>query len=98
MDLYGLRFPEVRSVPEADVVLFSSESTVRSAAASGLIDEIRRRGMIVGGIGPATCGALEKEGLEPAIVPDGVSPDSLAFAVKRFFARLDPALRKASRR
>jgi len=96
LDLYGLAFPRVETVPDVDVILFSSESTVRSAAENGLIDEIRRRAPVIGGIGPATCGALARMGLAPAIVPDGVSPTSLAWATKRFFARLEPALRKAA--
>ena len=98
LDLYGLRFPRVESVPDVDVILFSSESTVRSAAENGLIDEIRRMNPVIGGIGPATCGTLTRMGLAPAIVPDGVSPTSLAWATKRFFARLTPALREATPR
>lgn len=87
-DLYTLRFPEVRTVPEADVVLFSSESTVRSARENGLTDEIRERGMLVGGIGPATLRAIEESGLVPSILPDGTSPESLARATHRYFAGL----------
>jgi uroporphyrinogen-III synthase len=97
VDLYGLRFPRVEAVPAADVVLFSSESTARSAAENGLVDEIRRRGMIVGGIGPATCGTLTRLHLPPAIVPDAVDPRSLARATHRFYARLLPPLREADR-
>ncbi len=91
MDLYTLRFPEVRAVPEADVVLFSSESTVRSAKRNGLLPRIRERGMVVGGIGPATTGRLDREGLPAAIVPEGTSPGSLARAVRRHFANLSIA-------
>jgi len=98
LDLYGLSFPRVDAVPPVDIILFSSESTVRSAVENGLIEEIRRRDLVIGGIGPATCGALTRLGLAPAIVPDGVSPTSLAWATKRFFARLDPALREAARK
>jgi uroporphyrinogen-III synthase len=83
VDLYTIRYPEVESVPEADAVLFSSETTVKSARANGLIEEIRRRGMIVGGIGPGTLGRLEREGLPPAVVPDGTSPRELARALER---------------
>ncbi|MEN8148189.1 MAG: uroporphyrinogen-III C-methyltransferase [Planctomycetota bacterium] len=98
LDLYGLRFPRVETVPDVDVILFSSESTVRSAAENGLVDAIREMNPVIGGIGPATCGTLDRMGLTPAIVPDGVSPTSLAWATKRFFARLDPALREANAR
>jgi uroporphyrinogen III methyltransferase/synthase len=87
-NLYTLRFPRVGSVPEADIVLFSSESTVRSARENGLVDPIRERGMVVGGIGPATCRAIEREGLVPSIVPDGTDPASLARATHRYFARI----------
>jgi uroporphyrinogen-III synthase len=87
-DLYTLRFPKVRSLPAADVVLFSSESTVRSARESGLTAEIRERGMLVGGIGPATHRAIEESDLALSIVPDGTSPESLARATHRYFAGL----------
>jgi len=88
VDLYTLRYPRVTSVPDADVVLFSSESTVRSARENGLVEEIRRRGMMVGGIGPATYRALEREGLPPVVRPDGTEPRALARAVALSFARL----------
>ena len=97
-DLYTLRFPRVSSVPAADVVLFSSESTVRSARKSGLIGEIAERGMLVGGIGPATRRAIEDAGLVPSIVPDGTDPVRLARATHRSFARLALARLGASPR
>jgi uroporphyrinogen-III synthase len=97
LDLYGLRYPEVAEVPDAEVVLFTSETTVRSAKRNGLIDGIREKGMLVGGIGPGTLGRLEREGLEPVIRPDGTSPASLARAVKRTWANLDPAVVHARR-
>jgi uroporphyrinogen III methyltransferase/synthase len=89
LDLYGLRYPEVDEVPSAEIVLFSSETTVKSAKQNGLLGAIAKRGMIVGGIGPATCGRLTEEGLPPAIVPDGVHPECLARATRRFFANLE---------
>lgn len=91
LDLYTLAFPEVTEVPEADVVLFSSESTVRSARDQGLLAGIRDRGMIVGGIGPATWRRLDEVGLPPAIRPDGTSPAALARALRRHFASLEIA-------
>lgn len=91
VDLYTLRFPRVEAVPDVDLVLFSSESTVRSAKASGLTDEIRRRGLVVGGIGPGTWAAIEREGLLAAIRPDGTDPEALARATRRLFARGDVA-------
>lgn len=87
VDLYTLRFPDVATVPACDVVLFSSESTVRSAKANGLIETLRRRGTLVGGIGPATWRAVESAGLKLSIVPCGTDPASLAQATHRVFAR-----------
>ncbi len=87
VDLYTLRFPRVEAVPEADVVLFSSESTVRSARENGLLEEVKQRGMILGGIGPATCRAIEREGLPLSIEPDGTEPAALARATHLYFAR-----------
>jgi uroporphyrinogen III methyltransferase/synthase len=87
VDLYTLRYPGMREVPAADVVLFSSQTTVESARQNGLLDGIRRRGMVVGGIGPATCALLRREGLPPDIVPDGTSAADLARAVRRHDAR-----------
>jgi uroporphyrinogen-III synthase len=97
VDLYTLRYPEIRVVPEADVVLFSSESTVRSARENGLIEEIRRRGMVVGGIGSATRRRLAAEGLAPAIAPDGMRPLDLARATHLYFANLAVAALGADR-
>jgi uroporphyrinogen III methyltransferase / synthase len=91
VNLYTVRYPRVETVPDADVVLFSSETTVKSAVQNGLVESIRERGMLTGGIGPGTCARLQKAGLAPAIVPDGTSPDDLARAVKRYFANLELA-------
>ena len=91
VDLYTIRYPEVGEVPPSDVVLFSSETTVRSAKRNGLLQEIRDRKMVVGGIGPGTCGRLEREGLPPAVVPRGTSPESLARAARRYFATIELA-------
>jgi uroporphyrinogen III methyltransferase/synthase len=91
VDLYTLRFPEVASVPACDVVLFSSESTVRSAKANGLVEQLKRRGTLVGGIGPACWRTIEREGLPLSIVPDGTDPAALARATHRFFTRRDLA-------
>ena len=88
LDLYGLEFPRVNVVPDVDVVLFSSESTVRSARENGLLTEIARRGLLVGGIGPACWRRLEEEGLSVAIRPEGTSPAALARATHRVFANL----------
>lgn len=96
LDHYTLAFPEVREVPEADVVLFSSESTVRSARDQGLLAGIRDRGMIVGGIGPATWRRLDEVGLPAAIRPDGTSPADLARATRRHFANLEVAAAAAA--
>jgi hypothetical protein len=93
VDLYTIRYPAVKRVPTADVVLFSSETTVRSARLGGLVDEIRERGMLVGGIGPGTCRRLVEEGLPPAIVPAGTGPASLARATRLYFANLGLAAR-----
>jgi uroporphyrinogen III methyltransferase/synthase len=95
VDLYTIRYPRVETVPTADVVLFTSETTVKSARENGLIEEIRRRGMAVGGIGPATCRRLADEDLPAAIVPEGTSPRSLARATHRTFARLTLAVEEA---
>ena len=54
VDLYGLRYPAVPEIPEVDVVLFTSPSTVESAQANGLVPRILERGVVVGGIGPVT--------------------------------------------
>jgi uroporphyrinogen III methyltransferase/synthase len=91
VNLYTLRYPRVTAVPPADIVLFSSETTVKSAVENGLIDQIRERGMLVGGIGPGTCERLERTGLAPGIIPEGTSPEALARAVKRYFANLELA-------
>lgn len=95
VDLYTLRYPEVTAVPDADVVLFSSASTVDSAREQGLLDEIRDRGLIVGGIGPATGRAIEEARLTLSIVPDGTDPEALARATRRYFARLEIARLRA---
>ncbi len=91
INLYTIRFPRVTEVPPADIVLFSSETTVRSAVENGLVDQIRERGMLVGGIGPGTCGRLARIGLPPSIIPDGTSPEALTRAVKLYFANLELA-------
>jgi uroporphyrinogen III methyltransferase/synthase len=87
VDLYTLRYPEMKEVPDAGVVLFSSPTTVESAKRSGLLEGIRARGMAVGGIGPATCGLLRREGLPPDVVPDGTSAADLARALRRHYVR-----------
>jgi uroporphyrinogen-III synthase len=92
VDLYTVRPTSVDEAPPADVVLFTSETTVRSAKRNGLLEGIRERGMLVGGIGPGTCGRLAREGLPPDIVPDGTDPSSLARAVRRTFANLEAAV------
>jgi uroporphyrinogen III methyltransferase / synthase len=80
-DLYGLKYPVVAEVPGADMVLFTSPSTVESARQNGLIPQIMERGLTVGGIGPVTAGVLEKEGLPASIVPTGYGPENLTRAV-----------------
>ena len=75
-----------------------SPSTVRSARKNGLIGQIAERGMLVGGVGPATRRAIEDAGLVPSIVPDGTDPVSLARATHRYFARLALARLGASPR
>ncbi|MEW6743549.1 MAG: uroporphyrinogen-III C-methyltransferase [Planctomycetota bacterium] len=89
VDLYGLRFLCPASVPVAQAVLFSSESTVRSALENDLVRAIREANMVVGGIGTATCRLLSQVGLPPGIVPEGTSPASLARATRRHFARME---------
>jgi uroporphyrinogen III methyltransferase/synthase len=81
VDLYGLRYPEVAEIPAAQVVLFTSPSTVASARENDLIGPILDAGLTVGGIGPVTARALEAEGLDPTIVPSGYGPENLARAV-----------------
>ncbi len=90
-NLYPIRYPRVEKAPPAPHVLFSSETTVRSAVENGLVDQIRERRMLVGGIGPGTCRRLSRLGLDPGIVPAGTSPAALARAVKRTFANLELA-------
>ena len=91
VNLYTLRYPRVTEVPPADIVLFSSETTVKSAVANGLINQIRERAMLVGGIGPGTCARLVRTGLSPSIIPEGTSPQALTRAVKLYFANLELA-------
>ncbi len=91
VNLYTIRYPRVTEVPPADIVLFSSETTVKSAVENGLISQIRERGMLVGGIGPGTCRRLTRIGLPPSLVPNGTSPEALARAVKLYFADLELA-------
>jgi uroporphyrinogen-III synthase len=81
VDLYGLRYPEVRRIPDVDVVLFTSPSTVESAERNGLIPQILEKGLVVGGIGPVTARALEEAGLPQHVRPTGYGPDNLARAV-----------------
>jgi uroporphyrinogen III methyltransferase/synthase len=90
VDLYGLRYPEVRDVPDVDAVLFTSPTTVESARRNGLVESIRERGLVVGGVGPVTAKALARESLPVDIRPTGYGPDRLARAALLHFAYARP--------
>ncbi len=80
----------LRESPDVDAVLFTSPTTVESARRNGLIETIRERGLVVGGVGPATAKALAREALPVDIRPTGYGPERLARATLLHFAFARP--------
>jgi uroporphyrinogen III methyltransferase/synthase len=80
----GTRLREVFASGRADVVTFTSSSTVRNFAALFTDDERRRwfPGLTVAAIGPITAATAEEYGLRTAIMPADYTIPALARAIE----------------
>jgi uroporphyrinogen III methyltransferase / synthase len=79
---------DAEAVRSADLVTFTSSSTVQSLAAA--LGDAGLDGMRAASIGPVTSAALRKHGIEPAAEADPHTVEGLVAAVERLLARVAP--------
>ena len=77
---------DAEAVRSADLITFTSSSTVASLAA--VLGDGALNGLRAASIGPVTSAALREHGIEPAVEADPHTVDGLVAAVERLLGRV----------